>query len=191
MQAPTAIAAPIAGCTTSPGMSRRLAAVVLAGLLGACAVQPQRSASDTVVGRLSVQISATDSEPARAFSAGFELRGHPGEGRLDLFAPTGSVVARALWQPGSAQLEAGQGSARFADLGELTLRALGERLPVEALFDWLQGRPWPELPHTLRPQGFAQAGWDVDVSGLARGNIVARRDSRPSVTLRLRTMPEP
>ena len=191
MPAHTAIAPAVPGCTRSAWILRPLATILLAGLLGACAVQPPRSASDTVVGRLSVLISATDSEPARAFSAGFELRGHPGEGRLDLFAPTGTVVARALWQPGSAQLEAGQGSARFADLGELTLRALGERLPVEALFDWLQGRPWPELPHTVRPQGFAQAGWEVDVSGLARGNIVARRDSRPSVTLRLRMMPEP
>lgn len=169
----------------------RLVAVVVACALGGCAVQPTRSTSDTVVGRLSVLVAASDNEPARAFSAGFELRGDPAAGRLDLFAPTGTVVARALWQPGSAQLEAGQGSARFADLGELTLRALGERLPIEALFDWLQGRPYGGVPHAPRPQGFAQEGWEVDISALARGSIVARRDSRPAVTLRLRMTPDP
>lgn len=170
---------------------RRIATFIVACALGGCAVQPPRSSGDTVVGRLSVLVAPTDTEPARAFSAGFELRGDPDAGRLDLFAPTGTVVARAVWQPGSARLEAGQGSARFANLGELTQRALGERLPVEALFDWLQGRPWPGVPHTPRPQGFAQEGWDVDVSALTRGSIVARRDSRPAVTLRLRMTPEP
>ena len=174
-----------------PWQLRRIATLIVACALGGCAVQPPRSAGDTVVGRLSVLVAATDTEPARAFSAGFELRGDPAAGRLDLFAPTGTVVARAIWQPGLAQLEAGQGSARFADLGELTLRALGERLPVEALFDWLQGRPWPGVPHTPRPQGFAQEGWDVDVSALTRGSIVARRDGRPAVTLRLRMTPDP
>jgi outer membrane lipoprotein LolB len=170
---------------------RRLATVVVACALGGCAVQPTRSTSDAVVGRLSVLVAATGNEPARAFSAGFELRGDPAAGRLDLFAPTGTVVARAMWQPGSAQLEAGQGSAQFADLGELTLRALGERLPIEALFDWLQGRPWAGVPHAPRPQGFAQEGWEVDISALARGSIVARRDSRPAVTLRVRMTPDP
>ena len=138
-----------------------------------------------------LQISATDTESAKVFSAGFELRGEPEAGQLDLIAPTGSVVARASWRPGAAQLDTGQGLARYASLADLTRRVLGEHLPMEALFDWLQGRPSPAMPHEALPQGFEQAGWRVDTSGLARGAIVARRDSRPAVTLRLRVDPAP
>lgn len=169
----------------------RFIALALALVLSACASTPPRAVSESVVGRLVLQVSGTDGEAARVFSAGFELRGEPVQGQLDLFAPTGTVVARARWQPGSAQLETAQGTGRYASLADLTHRALGERLPLEALFDWVQGRPWPGLRHALRPQGFEQAGWEVDVSGLARGSIVARRDSRPAVTLRLRLEPAP
>jgi outer membrane lipoprotein LolB len=154
--------------------------------LGACASAPPRPAADSLAGRLVLQVSSTETEAARVFSASFELRGAPEAGQLDLLAPTGTVVARARWQPGGAQVESSQGTARYASLADLTQRTLGERLPMEALFDWLQGRPWPALAHQRLPQGFEQAGWVVDVSALGRGSIVARRDSRPVVTLRLR-----
>ena len=164
--------------------------LLTAGLAG-CASTPPRAGDQSIVGRLALLISATDTEAAKLFSAGFELRGEPQAGQLDLFAPTGTVVARAAWRPGSAQLDTGQGPARYDSLADLTRRALGEQLPMEALFDWLQGRPWPAMPHQALAQGFEQAGWRVDISGLARGTIVARRDSRPAVTLRLRVEPAP
>ena len=170
---------------------RGAAVIFVMAALAGCASTPPRASSQSVVGRMVLQISATDTEPAKVFSAGFELSGEPDAGQFDLIAPTGSVVARASWRPGSAQLDIGQGPARYASLAELTRRALGEHLPLEALFDWLQGRPSPALPHQALPQGFEQAGWRIDTSGLARGAIVARRDSRPAVTLRLRVEPAP
>jgi outer membrane lipoprotein LolB len=36
-----------------------------------------------------------------------------------------------------------RGESTFTDLDALTRQALGESVPVSALFDWLQGRPWP------------------------------------------------
>jgi outer membrane lipoprotein LolB len=184
------ISAAAAGRHARAGLRRgRFMGLALALALGACASTPPRVVSESVVGRLVLQVSGTETEAARVFSAGFELRGEPAAGQLDLFAPTGTVVARARWQPGSAQLETAQGTGRYASLADLTHRVLGERLPLEALFDWVEGRPWPGLRHAPRPQGFEQAGWEVDVSALARGSIVARRDSRPAVTLRLRVEP--
>ncbi len=171
--------------------ARGSAALLLAAALAGCASTPPRASDQSIVGRLVLQVSATDTDAARLFSAGFELRGEPEAGQLDLFAPTGTVVARAVWRPGSAQLDIGQGPARYANLADLTRRALGEQLPMEALFDWLQGRPWPALPHQAMAKGFEQAGWQVDTSGLARGAVVAKRDSRPVVTLRLRVEPAP
>jgi outer membrane lipoprotein LolB len=186
----TSVLMALAGAHPPVGLRRsRFLGLALALALGACASTPPRAVRESVVGRLVLQVSGTESEAARVFSAGFELRGEPAAGQLDLFAPTGTVVARARWQPGSAQLETAQGTGRYASLADLTQRALGERLPLEALFDWIQGRPWPGLGHAPRPQGFEQAGWEVDVSALARGSIVARRDSRPAVTLRLRVEP--
>ena len=49
-----------------PWQLRRIATLIVACALGGCAVQPPRSAGDTVVGRLSVLVAPTDTEPARA-----------------------------------------------------------------------------------------------------------------------------
>jgi len=162
-------------------------ASVLVLSLGACATAPPKPEPEpTLVGRLVAQVSEVPGEPARQFSAGFELRGHALSGELDLLSPLGTVMARARWHDGGVQLATGNETYRFRSPADLSRRLLGEPLPLEALFDWLKGRPWEGAPHTVRPQGFEQAGWEVDVSGLSRGLLAVQRDGPRPVRLRVR-----
>jgi outer membrane lipoprotein LolB len=99
--------------------------------------------------------------PARTLTAAFELNGGPRAGRLDLSTPLGSILAQARWEPGEVVLATPRGESTFADLDALTRQALGESVPVAALFDWLQGRPWPvrrARPHRPAPASCSSAG---------------------------------
>lgn len=163
-------------------------ASVLALSLGACATPAPRPVTDVaLVGRLVAQVSEVPGEPARQFSAGFELRGHALSGELDLLSPLGTVVARARWHDGGVQLATANETYRFRSPADLSRRLLGEPLPLEALFDWLKGRPWDGAPHTVQPAGFEQEGWQVDVSALStKGLLAVQRDGPRPVRLRVR-----
>ena len=68
-------------------------------------------------------------------------------------------------------------------------RLLGESVPIAALFDWLQGRPWNGAGHTARVDGtpgFNQLGWRIDLSRHDEGWIEVRRDSPPAIVVRAR-----
>ena len=164
-----------------------LALVSLVSLLVAgCGSVPAPVAGDTLAGRLVLQISPGTNGPAQQWSAGFELRGSAQAGELALTSPLGTTVAQARWRPGQAELHQGGERRAFADLGELSRQLLGENVPLEALFDWLRGRPWPAASHERTAQGFVQQGWAVDLSGLGEGRLMARRDQAPAITLRAR-----
>jgi outer membrane lipoprotein LolB len=138
-------------------------------------------------GRLGWQVAAAPGRPAQQASAGFELRGSVQRGTLELSTPLGTLVARAQWRPDGAELRTPDGSSRFEDLTALSRAAFGgEEVPLQALFDWLQGRPSAQAPHEARGLGFEQLGWFVDVSGLTRGTLTAIRAAEPTVTLRIR-----
>ena len=154
---------------------------------------PSAAESAPLSGRLAIRVEASPGGDARSFSAAFDLRGSAGDGSLGLSTPLGSVLARARWQPGEVSLATPQETRRFADLDALTREVLGESVPVEAWFDWLQGRPWPGAPSTARPlatnsaaAGFEQLGWAVDLSRLGDGRVVAVRERpAPAVTVRI------
>lgn len=166
-------------------------AVVSLGLAG-CATRTSAPAPpDALSGRLLLQISPQGSQPARQWSAGFELRGSAQAGELDLTSPLGTLVAQARWQPGQAELDQGGERKRFADLADLSLQLLGETVPLEALFDWLRGRPWPGASHVQTDAGFTQGGWVVDLTGLGGGTLTARRPAAPVLTLRARLEASP
>jgi outer membrane lipoprotein LolB len=133
-----------------------------------------------------LQIGASPSQPARQWSAGFELRGTARAGELDLTSPLGTLVAQARWQPGMVELSQGAERLLFASLPDLARQLLGETVPLEALFDWLRGRPEPQAPHEVTAAGFLQQGWDIDLTGLAAGTFTAKRSSEPTITLRAR-----
>ena len=167
----------------------RVAALLAALLMAACATVSQAPvAGVTLSGRLAVHVDGVDGGAARSMSAAFELQGDPQAGHLNLSTPLGNVVAQARWAPGSVVLITPQGEQTFADLNALTYEVLGESLPVAALFDWLQGRPWPGAASVASAApaapGFEQLGWVVSLAGFDDALIAARRERPPVVTLR-------
>jgi outer membrane lipoprotein LolB len=160
-------------------------------LLSACAslTPPHAQDSQLLSGRLSVRV---DSEPVRALSAAFELSGDARAGALVLSSPLGATLAQARWAPGEAVLETPSTRASYADLDTLAEQALGERVPLAALFDWLRGRPWSGAMSQGLPAGepgFMQMGWRVGLARYAQGWVEARRDAVPVVTMRARLDP--
>ena len=168
---------------------RAAAALGVAALLGACAsVQPLPASVDRLSGRLAVRVDAVADAPVRNVNAAFELEGDARAGRLNLNSPLGSVLAQARWSPGSVVLATPEGEQSFADLDALTREALGESVPVVALFDWLRGRPWPGAESVANAPpaepGFRQLGWNVDLARFGEAWVAARRDTAPAVLVR-------
>jgi len=191
----------IAGRTSSFGLrpllrpgvrtAARLSLVAGVFALAACTTVPPNlptASSETLSGRLSIRVDAEGTAPARTLTAAFELNGGPRAGRLDLATPLGSILAQARWSPGEVVLATPRGESSFADLDALTRHALGESVPVSALFDWLQGRPWPGAPSAPAGNGpgFAQLGWAVELDRFDEAMVTARRDSPPPVTVRIK-----
>ena len=174
-------------------MTLRVAlALLLAALLTACASVPtgQPQAGETLSGRLALRIAADGRNEARSVSAAFELQGAPAAGSLNLSTPLGTVLAQARWTPGRVVLVTPQGETPYPSLDALTRDALGEGLPVAALFDWLHGRPWPGAPHVANAPpagaGFKQLGWAVDLAQFDDATISAVREQAPPVNVRVK-----
>lgn len=126
-------------------------------------------------GRISVQVQ---SDTPSSMSASFLLRGDANHGELDLYSPLGTTLGALQWTPQWVQFSDGGKRQYFNSLSELTEKATGAALPIEAIFDWLQGREAPTL------------GWQVDLSAASQGSITAHRTSpAPNVTLRIKLTP--
>ena len=170
---------------------RGLLAAATAVALSACAtVAPlgPDDGGDMLSGRLALRVDAVAQEPARAFTASFDLRGDARHGVLGLSTPLGSMLAQARWGQGDVTLTTPQGARQYADLDGLTRDVLGESVPVEAWFDWLHGRPWAAAQSTpaAGANGFEQLGWQVDLARIDAGAVVAtRRTPLPVVTVRI------
>jgi outer membrane lipoprotein LolB len=157
-------------------------------LAGCAAVPPAPGGSPALSGRLALQVDAMADRPAQSISASFDLRGSAEQGELRLSTPLGTTLAAAFWAPGVARLVTPQGEKRFADLDALSRDAFGENLPLRALPDWLQGRPWPgaaEPARALQPgPGFVQLGWTIDLARFDSGQLQATHAGPPAVRLR-------
>ena len=167
-----------------------LAAAALSGCASLKHQAPPPAEGDLhLTGRLSVQVAGNAGGKASGGNGAFELIGQPGAGQLELSTPLGSLVARAIWRDGDVRLQTPEDERRFDDLDALTREMLGEAIPVAALFDWLQGRPWPQaasVPGAAGSKGFEQLGWQIDLSHFSEGLIVATRAKEPMVTLKAR-----
>lgn len=192
-------------------MSRVLLAVLFSGsLLGlsACSSLEKRpppllqlaEGDIHLNGRLSIQVNNTPNGRPTGGNVGFDLNGRPSAGQLELSTPLGSLLARASWGGGEVRLKTPEIDRSFDDLDALTRELLGEAIPVAALFDWLQGRPWPQMTSSLlegkNAQGFEQLGWRIDTSRFdaqaRQGLIIATRGpylADPAVVLRARIEP--
>jgi outer membrane lipoprotein LolB len=157
---------------------------VLAMLVTGCATPP--ATGPVLSGRLSLQVAATTSEPARGFNAAFDLQGDAQAGELRLSTPLGPQIALARWAPGTVLLQSSNGEQRYASLEALALDALGEPVPLQALPHWLRGQPWPGAASAPAAEGFEQLGWTLDLGRRAEGFITALRHQPPAVSLRIR-----
>jgi outer membrane lipoprotein LolB len=111
-------------------------------------------------------------------TAGFELRGSPSHGELQLFSPLGNTLAILTWTPSTASLRHEAQEQTSGSLDDLVSQATGAEIPVRALFDWLSGMP-AEV-----------AGWQADLSQLPEGRLQVRRITpAPTVDLRLKLNP--
>jgi outer membrane lipoprotein LolB len=168
---------------------RLACALAVAQLLG-CATTPPPSEPANLSGRLSVRVAAQGDTPGRSVSAVFDLRSSDGQsGELDLSTPLGTLMGRARWSPGQVSLATSQGERSYPSLAALSEDVLGEDVPVQALFDWLQGRAWPgaaSTPLTAPSLGFSQLGWTIRLDRLADGAIQAERAEPPEVTVQVR-----
>ncbi|UCU98383.1 lipoprotein insertase outer membrane protein LolB [Acidovorax radicis] len=122
-------------------------------------------------GRIALQV---EDQSSQSFSAMFELHGNAQNGGLVLLSPLGSRLAQLDWQNGHAQLQSGQETRSSDSLDSLLQEVTGTRIPIEALFGWLQGVQ------------VSATGWQADLSGIASGRLTARRDDpAPKATLRI------
>lgn len=135
-------------------------------------LKPRDGEENVWSGRLALQV---EDRASQSFSALFELRGSAQNGGLVLISPLGSRLAQLDWKDGHAQLATGAQEVRTSDsLENLLQDVTGTRIPITTLFSWLQGT-----------QATAP-GWEADLSGLAEGRLIARRDNpAPKATLRI------
>ena len=141
--------------------------------IAGCAQPTQQNVAEepTWSGRIALQV---DDKSSQSFSAMFELRGSAQSGGLVLLSPLGNRLAQLDWQNGHAQLQSGQDMRNSDSLDSLLQEVTGTRIPVDALFSWLQGTQ------------VSATGWQADLSGIASGRIIARRDDpAPRATLRI------
>ena len=166
-------------------LAQRARPIFVALVLAACATPPRPpGASEPLSGRLLVRI---DGQPPRSVSATFELTGTPAEGALVLSGPLGATAAQARWARGEATLKSGDKETRYPDLDSLAEEALGERIPIAALFDWLRGRPWSgatSAPRSDGAPGFEQLGWRINLARTAERWVEAERSTPPAVVVR-------
>ena len=175
---------------------RGAAVLASALLLQACVSHPPPLPGHVYSGRLAVRSDAAPGLPARSVTGQFELSGNASSGQLVLTSPIGTTVARARWSdpvgtqgiPSKIELEADGGTTHYATLEEMMQRAIGDQLPLPAMFDWLSGRPWPAAPVQRGADGtsFDQLGWHVDLSQLAGNQLIDAQRPRPAPTLHVR-----
>lgn len=147
-------------------------ALCLLWLVG-CAQPVHRTAADedTWSGRIALQVEGQSSQ---SFSAMFELHGNAQSGGLVLLSPLGNRMAQLDWKDGHAQLRSEQDTRTSDSLETLLQDVTGTRIPVAALFSWLNG------------EQATTPGWQADLSDLANGRLTARRNHpAPQATLRI------
>jgi outer membrane lipoprotein LolB len=170
----------------------------IAGVLQACASLPADPALFDALplrhaGRMALRV---EGDEQRSMSAAFELRGDEGQGFLALSTPLGTQLARVSWQGEAVWAQSSEGSRRYRSLSALAQDVFGEALPLQAWFDWLDGRPWPGAPAQavtgtatgMATDGdFEQLGWHVQLDRRTEGLVVARRPvPAPLITLRVK-----
>lgn len=149
---------------------------LLAFVLAACTTTPkpiEGTSADAFsrIGRFAITVNEEGGKQS-AVQGGFSWSDDGRRYVLDLTNPLGSTEARVEGQPGAASLTKADGTRLVADNPDsLAEDALGSRVPVSGLRDWLRGKlaGQPEASDVSndelgRPVAFEQGGWRANLS---------------------------
>ncbi len=168
-------------------MRRALWAVGL--LLAACA-QLETQAPDDQVFELAGRLAARQGQ--EAFTGNISWRHAGSVDELLVTSPLGQGVARILRKGDTVVLTTAEPREyRAPDVESLTEEALGFRLPLVGLADWVRGRPSPHAPANVArgPEGRAtsieQNGWRIEYQAYAGDRPSRLRLAYPGIELRL------
>jgi len=168
---------------------RHALCVAAAAVLGACAGLPEHGTAPPggfeLSGRVAIR-AAKDSGTAKIF-----WRHSSGADEMLITSPVGQSIARIRRDGGLFRLETGDGKEyRASDAESLTEQALGWRLPLAGLSDWVQGRANPDRPAEVTGRAgdgldIQQDGWRVAYEEFNEGKPYRLRLTREDVEIRL------
>lgn len=171
-------------------------------VLGGCATQPpttpELAEGGEFVrhGRFALRAEAPNQAP-EAVQGGFAWRDANGRLTLDLSNPFGNILARVMVEPHQATLTQPNGEVlRATDPDGLVQKAIGQRVPVRDLRQWLRAplRALPSMQQIKRDdQGrivaFEQNGWTVELARFdAQGPrllVLSRAEASQQIVIRL------
>ena len=171
-------------------------------VLGGCATQtpatPEVAVDGELVrhGRFALRAEAPNQAP-EAVQGGFAWRDANGRLTLDLSNPFGNILARVMVEPHQATLTQPNGEVlRATDPDGLVQKAIGQRVPVRDLRQWLRAplRALPSMQQIKRDdQGrivaFEQNGWTVELARFdAQGPrllVLSRAEASQQIVIRL------
>lgn len=146
--------------------------LLVAGCVTPARIEGTGAASEfSRVGRFALTVNQDDGKQ-QALQGGFSWLDDGRRFVLDLTNPLGSTQARVQGRPGNATLEKSDGTLLYAaDPDALAEEALGSRIPVAGLRDWLRGR-LPQRPPATDVErdaeqhlaAFLQGGWQARLS---------------------------
>ena len=170
-------------------MVRLALCVATAAVLGACVTLPEHGTPPPggfeLSGRVAVS-NAKDSGSARIF-----WRHSSDADEMLVTSPVGQTIARIRREDGVYRLETGDRKEyQAADAESLTEQALGWRLPLSGLSDWVQGRASPERPAQVTGSAgegleIRQDGWRVSYQEFREDKPSRMRLSREGIEIRL------
>jgi outer membrane lipoprotein LolB len=143
-------------------MKRRAcaAAIAAAGLLAGCAWFRPQAPAPFWQGRIAIK---DPRDPQNNMSASFELQGNASNGSLGLFNMLGLTLASMRWSEGFAELQSGGETHTYKSADTMVSASLGHRVPLSAVFGWLNG------------SNATVPGWEVDRSRFAERRLRARK----------------
>lgn len=171
-------------------MFRIALASAVAVLAAACAALPGPTAAPAggfeLTGRVAVRYG-NEGVSGRIF-----WRHSVDADELLITSPLGQGVARISRSDGQVLLVTGEGKEyRATDAEGVSLRALGWRLPLAGLPDWIQGRASPGRPAELhrdvagRVVELRQDDWKIECQEYASGRPSRLRLTRENLEIRL------
>jgi outer membrane lipoprotein LolB len=166
-------------------MWRVLAFLLLAG----CAQLETRVPEDQIF-ELSGRLAARQGQ--EAFTGNVSWRHAGSVDELLVTSPLGQGIARILRQGEEVVLTTAEPREyRAPDVESLTEQALGFRLPLRGLADWVRARPGPGAPAKVdkgadgRISAIEQSGWRIEYQAYERERPSRLRLLYPGIDLRL------